>query len=102
MHSQPTVTDVLTTYVQARRKLRSIGAQEAAFARHVLPTLGTLPVAGLRRSQVATALDTVVERAGPAMANRTLAYLRAALNWHALRYRRLAVPACARDDPRVA
>jgi integrase len=31
------------------------------------------------------ALDTVAETAGPVMANRTLAYLRAALNWYALR-----------------
>jgi integrase len=81
----PTVAAVLAHYTKARGKLRSIKAQEAAFQRHVLPHIGLVPIASLRRSQIAATLDACAEDAGPVMANRTLAYLRAALNWHALR-----------------
>lgn len=85
MSDAPTVSAVLSRYVQARHRLRSIRAQEAAFARHIVPELGTVPIEQLRRSQIAAALDQCAAHAGPVAANRTLAYLRAALNWHALR-----------------
>src|SRR5690349_16854938 len=84
LESEPTVSAVLATYVKARQRLRSIRAQEAAFARHVVPLLGAVPVEALRRSQVAAMLDTCTAKAGPVMASRTLAYLRAALNWYAV------------------
>ena len=82
---QPTTADVLARYVKARAQLRSIDEQQRVFNTHVVPALGTVPVEGLRRSQIAMALDTVAEKAGPVMASRTLAYLRAALNWYAAR-----------------
>lgn len=81
----PTLAEVLTAYTAHRGKLRSIQIQCRAFELHVLPVLGAVPVTQLRRSQLAHMLDQCALRSGPVAASRTLAYLRAALNWFAIR-----------------
>ena len=79
------LTDLLDLYLRHRPDLRSLRARRATFERHVLPALGAIPVAELRRSQIALMLDRVALHAGPVMADRTLAYLRAALHWYEAR-----------------
>jgi integrase len=79
------LASLLDLYLGQRADLRSLPAQRAAFARHVIPALGATTVTELRRSEIAFMLDRVSARAGPVMADRTLSYLRAALNWYEAR-----------------
>lgn len=79
------LADLLNLYLAHRSLLRSLPARRAAFERHVRPVLGNLHVDDLRRSQITLMLDRVAVQAGPVMADRTLAYLRAALNWYEAR-----------------
>jgi hypothetical protein len=79
------LASLLDLYLGQCADLRSLPAQRAAFARHVIPALGATIVTELRRSEIAFMLDRVAARAGPVMADRTLAYLRAALNWYEAR-----------------
>jgi len=79
------LASLLDLYLGQRADLRSLPAQRAAFERHVIPTLGAMTVTDIRRSQIAHMLDLCAARAGPVMVDRTLAYLRAALNWYEAR-----------------
>jgi Arm DNA-binding domain len=63
-------------------KLRSVAQRKATLERLVYPTLGDWPLADIRRSDIARMLDRIEDECGPVMADRTLAYLRRALNWH--------------------
>jgi integrase len=65
------------------RPLRSADAIESAFDRLVKPRIGALSVHALRRSDINAMLDKIAADRGPVMADRTLAYLRKALNWYA-------------------
>jgi integrase len=67
------------------RPLRTAGEYERTFDRLVKPVLGATPLYELRRRQVAELLDRIEDDNGPVMADRTLAYLRKALNWQAAR-----------------
>jgi integrase len=51
----------------------------------VYPTLGSRPIASLRRSDIITLCDDIEATSGAAMADKTLAFLRRAFNWYALR-----------------
>jgi len=79
------LSTMLDQYFAQRPDLRSRRAQKAALARHVIPTLGATTVTELRRRQITLMLDQVAVEAGPVMANRVLAYLRAPLNWYEAR-----------------
>jgi integrase len=83
-----TVADVLdqfmSRYVTANQ-LRSKREYQSAFDRLVKPVIGNVDIHALRRSQIAEMLDTIEDKNGPVMADRTLAYLRKALNWYAAR-----------------
>jgi len=65
---------------------------EQAFNRLVKPAIGSLPIYGLRRSQIAAMLDKIADENGPVMADRTLQYLASALNWYAVRDGRVRGP----------
>ena len=85
-----TVTDVLdefvTRYVRSsERPLRSADHIESAFNRLVKPRIGKHGIYDLRRSHIAEMLDWIETQVGPVMADRTRAYLRKALTWHAER-----------------
>jgi integrase len=82
-----TVADVLTAYGEkcGSKKLRGWSAVKSAFDRLVLPAIGKVAIHDLTRRHVADMLDKAVETSGPAMADRTRAYLRAALAWHEAR-----------------
>jgi integrase len=76
----------------AQKRLRRPDNHGSAFERIVIPALGTMPINELRRSHVKELLDGVAESSGPTMADRTLAYLRSALNWHANEHEDFALP----------
>lgn len=82
-----TVDALLDTYLDryARKNLRSAGEVERCFKVCVRPALGSVSIYSLRRSQVVEMLDKIEDERGPVMADRTLAYLRKAFNWHATR-----------------
>jgi integrase len=77
--------DFLARYVRAKgRPLRSADLIESAFNRHVKPRIGKVLIHSLRRSNVRPMLDEIAAKHGPVAADRTLAYLRKALNWFAM------------------
>lgn len=78
--------DFIARYVRNKdRPLRSADHIESAFTRLVKPRIGRVGIYDLRRSHVAEMLDRIEDDAGPVMADRTRAYLRKALSWHAER-----------------
>jgi integrase len=66
-------------------KLRSAKWRKSALERHVYPTLGSRPIAEIRRSEIVRLLDGIEETSGSAMATLTLAIIRKVMNWHASR-----------------
>jgi integrase len=65
--------------------LRTSVVRQQTLARLVYPALGSRPIASLRRSDVITLCDDIEATSGAAMADKTLAFLRRAFNWYALR-----------------
>jgi integrase len=72
-------------YLKKDAQLRSAEMIEATFDRLVKPAIGTLGIYEIRRSHVVDMLDDIADENGPVMADRTLAYVRKAFNWHATR-----------------
>jgi integrase len=66
-------------------KLRSAEWRKRLLDRHVYPTLGSRPIAEIRRSEIVRLLDRIEEGSGPSMATQTLALVRKVMNWHASR-----------------
>ena len=96
-----TVASVLDDFVvrHVRNKnqpLRSADEYESAFNRLVKPRIGKLGIYEVRRSHVIKMLDEIEEANGPVMADRTLAYLRKAFNWYAVRDDQFSAPRRAR------
>jgi integrase len=67
------------------KKLRSGDHRRHALARLVYPIMGSRPIADIRRSDIVRLLDKIEDNSGPVMADRTLAYVRRVMNWHASR-----------------
>jgi len=92
-----TVASILDDFVaqHARNKhqpLRSADEYESAFKRLVKPRIGKLGIYEVRRSHVIKMLDEIEDANGPVMADRTLAYLRKAFNWYAIRDDQFSAP----------
>ena len=68
-----------------RPNLRSAHEIERTFRVYVRPRLGSRSIYDLRRHDIAELLDGIEDNNGPVMADRTLAHLRKAFNWHAVR-----------------
>jgi integrase len=66
-------------------RLRSVEDRRATLQRLVYPMIGDRAVADIKRSEIIRLLDKIDESRGPVMADRTLAYVRKIMNWHALR-----------------
>ena len=81
----------LNLYVEARG-LRSAREIRRCFDVYVRSKLGNLPAAELRRGHIVELLDEVAAEHGETMADRVLAHLRKALNWHAARDESFVVP----------
>jgi integrase len=81
-----TVNAVLDNYVaRVLGTKRSKAAQVSAFDRLVRPQVGSRSIYELTRADIAKMFDRVEDNSGPVMADRTLAYLRKAFNWHQAR-----------------
>jgi integrase len=94
-HAQPaeaipeapvTVNKVLDDWTELHgQNLRGFHHRDGAFRRYVRPAIGGEPIRELRKSQIATMHAHIRRTAGRAMADQTLAYLAAVLNWFATR-----------------
>jgi integrase len=85
-----TVASILDDFVvqHVRNKnqpLRSADEYESAFNRLVKPRIGKLGIYEVRRSHVIKMLDEIEDANGPVTADRTLAFVRKAFNWYAIR-----------------
>lgn len=88
-----TVDAVLDAFVKRHSsKLRSADQVTHAFDTYVRPEIGTMSIYDVRRSQINKMLDKVDDKAGPVMADRTLAHVRKAFNWWATRDDEFASP----------
>jgi integrase len=92
-----TVASVLDDFVaqhvrNQNQPLRSADEYESAFNRLVKPRIGKLGIYEVRRSHVIKMLDEIENKNGPVMADRTLAYLRKAFNWYAIRDDQFSAP----------
>jgi integrase len=67
------------------KNLRSVDQRRAVLNRLVYPEIGVRPINDLRRSDIVRLLDHIEDKNGAVMANRTLAYVRKIMNWHASR-----------------
>jgi integrase len=72
-------------YVEKEKQLRSGDQYKSTFERLVKPEIGNLGIYDIRRSHIAAMLDEIADESGPVMADRTLAYVRKAFNWYAIR-----------------
>ncbi|HEY5209442.1 MAG TPA: Arm DNA-binding domain-containing protein [Stellaceae bacterium] len=82
-----TMASVLDDFLarHVRGKLRSATGYENTFKRLVTPRIGRIGIQNLRRSHIVEMLDEIADASGPVMADRSLSYLRKALNWYAVR-----------------
>jgi len=81
-----TLRDICELYLAREGgKLRSAEWRKRLLDRHVYPTLGSRPIAEVKRSEIVRLLDVVEEGSGPSMATQTLALVRKIMNWHASR-----------------
>jgi integrase len=83
--------------------LRTGNTRKATLERLVYPTLGDRPIADIRRSEIVRLLDGIEDTQGPAAADKTLAFIRAVMNWYASRsddFRSPIVRGMARTKPR--
>jgi integrase len=82
--------------------LRTGDDRKATLERLVYPALGDRPISDLRRSDIVRLLDAIEDESGPAMADKTLAFIRRVFNWHASRsddFRSPIVQGMARTKP---
>jgi Arm DNA-binding domain len=75
-------------------RLRSAPEREAALTRLVYPKLGSRQIGDIKRSEIVSLLDNIADKNGPVRADRTLAYLRKIMNWHASRRDEFRSPIC--------
>ncbi len=92
-----TVASVLDAFLaqHVRNKnqpLRSAKEYESAFKRLVKPHIGKPGIYEVRRSHVIAMLDQIEDANGPVMSDRTLAYVRKAFNWYAVRDDQFSAP----------
>jgi integrase len=72
----------LREYVRGSDALRSADQIERAFDVYVRPRIGAKSIYDLQRSDIKTMLSEIAKEHGPVMADRVLAYVRKAFNWH--------------------
>jgi integrase len=86
--STNTVSKILDEHVAGylrKKGRRSADQIERCFERLVKPRIGDIGIYDLKRSDITAMLDGIETQHGDVMADRTLAYFRKALNWHAVR-----------------
>lgn len=82
-----TVDALLDSFLDrhVRKNLRAAGEVERVFNKYVRPRIGEKSIYELQRRDVVEMLDKIEDENGPVMADRTLAHVRKAFNWHAAR-----------------
>jgi integrase len=81
-----TVASVCAAYLKREGgKLRTVDQRESIFRRLVYPAIGERPIDSIKRSDLVKMLDEIEDKSGPRMADVTLAAVRRAFTWHALR-----------------
>ena len=74
-----------TYFAREGKRLRSAEERRRTLTRLVYPVMGARPIGDIRRSDIVRLLDSIEDDSGPVMADRTLAYIRKVMNWHASR-----------------
>jgi len=74
------------------KELRSADYVKDVIERLVKPEIGSIALTEIRRSHISRMLDTIADTNGPVMADRTLAIVRKAFNWHSARDDHFVVP----------
>jgi integrase len=64
------------------KKLRSINEKRGTFERYIFPTLGSRPLAEIKRSEIRNMLDKVKRNNGPGAANNAVKVLSSFYNWY--------------------
>jgi integrase len=111
-----TVADLLDEHVARyikKSNLRTADHIERTFERLVKPceiktehgkrAVGSIGIYEIRRSHIVAMLDTIEDEHGPVTADRTVAYVRKAFNWYAIRDDQFNTPivrGMARTKPR--
>lgn len=72
-------------FAREGKKLRTVDERRRTLDRLVYPVMGSRPIVDIRRSDIVRLLDNIEDDSGPVMADRTLAYIRKVMNWHASR-----------------
>jgi integrase len=67
------------------KRIRTMDERRRTLERLVFPSLGARSIGDVGRSDIVSLLDNIEDNSGPVMADRTLAYLRKVMNWHAIR-----------------
>ena len=83
--AEDTFKAIAEAYLARSKKLRTVGERRVTLERPVDPRIGSQPIGTIRRSEVVRLLDKIEDENGPVMADRTLAYIRKVMNWHASR-----------------
>jgi integrase len=100
-----TVNALLDSFVEihVRKNLRSAPEYERVFDKYVRPRIGSKSLRDVSRSDVVAMLDRIAAQNGGVMADRTLAHLSTAFNWHAVRddtFNSPIIKGMARTKPR--
>jgi integrase len=72
-------------FAREGKKLRTAADRRVTLERLVYPRIGFQSISAIRRSDIVRLLDRIEDENGPVMADRTLAYVRRVMNWHASR-----------------
>src|SRR5262245_9117640 len=72
-------------FAREGKKLRTAADRRTTLERLVYPRIGSQPISAIRRSDLVRLLDRIEDENGPVQADRTLAYIRKVMNWHASR-----------------
>ncbi|MEJ0094250.1 MAG: tyrosine-type recombinase/integrase [Methylocella sp.] len=81
----------MRTHVGAKRKARTLDSYETLLRLHILPSIGSLRVTDVRRSNVSKIHADLADH--PGAANRSLSVISAIWNWAAIQHEDLALPA---------
>ncbi len=89
-------------FAREGKRLRTMADRERDLRRLVFPKLGGRQIDDIRRSEIVRLLDKIEDQNGAVMADRSLAYLRRIMSWHASRsddFRSPIVRGMARTKP---
>jgi integrase len=89
-----TVNVLLDRFAEGHLKSLASGEhiKKFFFDKHVRPAIGDTIIYDLRRADIVALLDKIAAKGSDTTADRTLAYVRKAFNWHAIRDEKFTPP----------